>query len=108
MTYRTFAVTACLSLMAVAPGAAWANESPSSGTSQTTVAPTRWQSPLQSRTHKLAGDETLRLLGLQRSQQGQRPRPIDGDQAGRSYERYLKTFEHAIPESFEAGIDMKK
>ena len=51
------------------------------------------------------GRATDDLLALQRSGAGQRPRPIDGEQASRSYQRYLKSFETTIPEHYSTGID---
>ena len=51
------------------------------------------------------GQATGQLLQMQRKAAPQRPRPIDGDQAGRSYQRYLKSFEFAIPEHYSTGID---
>ena len=54
------------------------------------------------------GQETSKLLAMQRSVAAQRARPIDGEQATRSYARYLKSFEHPIPEAFETGTDIKK
>ncbi len=54
------------------------------------------------------GSATQNLLQLQRNSAGQRPRPIDGEQASRSYQRYLKSFETAIPERFDTGMDLKK
>ena len=56
----------------------------------------------------LIGRETDKLLAMQRSNPGSRPKPIDGDQALRSYQRYLKSFEHPIPDAYEAGMEMKK
>ena len=54
------------------------------------------------------GLSTHQLFALQRSAQGARPRHIDGEQASRSYQRYLKSFETAIPEQFETGMNLKK
>jgi hypothetical protein len=54
------------------------------------------------------GGATESLLALQRASQGARPRPIDGEQASRSYQRYLKSFEAAIPERFDTGLDVKQ
>lgn len=54
------------------------------------------------------GQETSKLLAMQRAAAAQRARPIDGEQATRSYARYLKSFEHPIPEAFETGTDIKK
>lgn len=42
------------------------------------------------------GDATARLLELQRSSKGQ-PRPIRGDEASLSYQRYLNSFNNPIP-----------
>ena len=52
------------------------------------------------------GDATSRLLALQRSGDAASavPRPITGDVAGRSYQRYLKSFEHAIPERSTTSV----
>ena len=54
------------------------------------------------------GLSTNQLFALQRSAQSARPRHIDGEQASRSYQRYLKSFETAIPEQFETGMNLKK
>lgn len=54
------------------------------------------------------GLSTQQLFALQRNAQGTRPRHIDGEQASRSYQRYLKSFETAIPEQFETGMNLKK
>jgi hypothetical protein len=82
---------------------------PGTNSAEKNAMPTeRWKEPLQARSTVLHGKETLQLLALQRQGQGQRPKPIDGEQASRSYERYLKSFEHPIPEAFATGIDAKK
>lgn len=54
------------------------------------------------------GNATERLLAMQTASPGVHPRPIDGEQASRSYQRYLKSFETKIPERFETGLDVKK
>lgn len=54
------------------------------------------------------GSATQALLDLQRASPGARPRPIDGDQAGRSYQRYLKSFETSIPEHYGTGLELQK
>ncbi|RZL89519.1 MAG: DUF3613 domain-containing protein, partial [Variovorax sp.] len=48
------------------------------------------------------GDATAGLLALQRDGTAASPvpRPITGDVAERSYQRYLKSFEQPIPERF--------
>lgn len=51
------------------------------------------------------GLATHRLLNAQRSAQSAHPRTIDGEQASRSYARYLKSFETEIPEQYSTGID---
>lgn len=51
------------------------------------------------------GDATRHLLRLQASgAQGGRGLPVLGDQAHASYARYLKSFEHDIPEFFENTV----
>lgn len=54
------------------------------------------------------GSATEALLALQRDGRAARPRPIDGEQASRSYQRYLKSFETSIPEHYGTGLDLKK
>lgn len=54
------------------------------------------------------GAATQTLLQMQREGQTARARPIDGHQAERSYARYLKSFEHPIPASYDSGIDAKQ
>lgn len=56
----------------------------------------------------VVGSATERLLALQTASPGVHPRPIDGEQASRSYQRYLKSFETKIPERFDTGLDVKK
>lgn len=50
------------------------------------------------------GRATGQLLTLQREATTQNPRLIDGEQASRSYARYLKSFETEIPEFYETGV----
>lgn len=56
----------------------------------------------------IIGNATERLLAMQTASPGVHPRPIDGEQASRSYQRYLKSFETKIPERFETGMDVKQ
>lgn len=56
----------------------------------------------------LIGRSTQDLLARQRVAPGQRPRPIEGEQASRSYGRYLKSFETSIPEHYSTGLDVKQ
>jgi len=52
------------------------------------------------------GEATQSLLALQRAgtSASATPRPIPGEIAHRSYERYLKSFEYPIPESFNSTV----
>lgn len=54
----------------------------------------------------LVGDATEDLLAWQRSGviASPTPRPITGQVANRNYERYLKSFEHPIPESLTSTV----
>ena len=71
----------------------------------TTPAP---QQPTPDESHIVIGSATEHLFALQRSLPAQRPRPIDGEQASRSHQRYLKSFETTIPEKYETGLDVKR
>ncbi|RYF83143.1 MAG: DUF3613 domain-containing protein [Comamonadaceae bacterium] len=55
------------------------------------------------------GDATRNLLDLQRSGQIASPvaRPVPGEIAQRSRERYLKSFEREIPEWFQSSVSEK-
>lgn len=54
----------------------------------------------------LLGDATQNLLAWQRSGEiaSPTPRPIAGSVASRSYERYIKSFEHPIPERLSSTV----
>ena len=54
------------------------------------------------------GQATDALLAKQRATVASQKRSIDGEQATRSYARYLKSFEHPIPLAFEEGIKTQK
>jgi Protein of unknown function (DUF3613) len=56
------------------------------------------------------GDATLNLLAWQRSGEiaSRTPRPIAGNVANRSYERYLKSFEFPIPERLNSIVSESK
>ncbi|CAN7583409.1 DUF3613 domain-containing protein [Variovorax paradoxus] len=56
------------------------------------------------------GDATSSLFAWQRSGEIASPtaRPIAGGVAGRSYERYLKSFEYAIPERLGSSVTNAK
>jgi hypothetical protein len=51
------------------------------------------------------GKATEALLSSQHSGTTHAMRPIDGEQARRSYARYLKSFESEIPVHYKSGID---
>lgn len=56
------------------------------------------------------GDATHDLLALQRDGRlaSRTPRPISGDAAHLSYERYLKSFTHEIPVDFKSSVGQQK
>lgn len=58
----------------------------------------------------LMGDATQSLLAWQRSGEiaSRTPRPIAGSVASRSYERYIKSFEHPIPEHLGSTVSRSK
>ncbi|RST51748.1 DUF3613 domain-containing protein [Variovorax sp. DXTD-1] len=58
----------------------------------------------------LLGDATQSLLAWQRSGEiaSRTPRPIAGSVASRSYERYIKSFEHPIPEHLGSTVSKSK
>lgn len=66
-------------------------------------------SPAAPRARLPSGEATRNLFRLQASgqQAGQRL-PILGDQATLSYARYLKSFEHEIPDFFETDVSRSK
>lgn len=69
--------------------------------SSVAAAPLRFR-PASERTD--IGRATQSLLAMQRQAPAHTPRWIDGDQASRSYARYLKSFEREIPEKYETGV----
>lgn len=54
------------------------------------------------------GGATQSLLELQRNAPAVHARSIDGEQASRSYQRYLKSFETTIPEHYNTGLGLAK
>lgn len=54
------------------------------------------------------GGATEGLLAMQRASVSAHARNIDGEQAGRSYQRYLKSFETTIPEHYNTGLGLAK
>lgn len=87
-----------------APAAPAAGIAAQPATVATDVAP-----PATPRARLQSGEATRNLFRLQASgqQAGQRL-PILGDQATLSYARYLKSFEHEIPDFFETDVARSK
>ncbi|WP_294370736.1 DUF3613 domain-containing protein [Pseudacidovorax sp.] len=56
------------------------------------------------------GAATQRLLALQRSgtMASATPRPIPGEVAHRSYERYLNSFNHPIPDRYGSSVSVRQ
>jgi len=86
----------------------------SSGTGNVPVQPETSNAhlPLESGTDHAelqVGDATQSLMYWQRTAviASPTPRPIPGPIAHRSYERYLKSFEHSIPEHFNSTVKTK-
>lgn len=99
----TAAATRQIPLAAPAPAAAMSTPvSMPTSLSATSIEPIAQTLPTRSLD---MGSATEQLLARQRSAPGLRPRPIEGEQAGRSWQRYLKSFETKIPEKYETGID---
>jgi hypothetical protein len=110
---------AALAAALLGPLAAWADGAPAAATTPvaavTALAPAApaptppaadaVQAPIQPLVPRV-GDATRRLLDLQASGQlaSATPRPIPGEQAQRSRARYLKSFEHPIPEEFKSPV----
>lgn len=82
------------STVAAAQSAAVAVPAPETGSE------TAWKPALK------VGEATYGLLALQASgaSASTTPRPVPGDVAARTYPRYLKSFEYAIPERFGATV----
>ncbi|MDP9902707.1 DUF3613 domain-containing protein [Variovorax ginsengisoli] len=108
------AALALTALGAQAQSVAWTPSSPVAAVQVPTAPPTaavesaeprepaeeEWKPALK------VGDATRGLLALQSSGAAASPvaRPIPGDVAGRSYQRYIKSFDYAIPERFGAAV----
>lgn len=77
---------------------------PPPGAAATPAAPVVPPAPYRHRPE--IGDATRSLLQLQASGRQAAPAlPILGDQADASYRRYLRSFEHEIPEFFKTGVE---
>jgi hypothetical protein len=82
------------------------NLKPSSGTAPPQTAsyapPAQGDDPPPAR----IGDTTRQILRMQaEGSRAGRPLPILGDEASASYKRYLKSFDHDIPEFFQTTVD---
>ncbi|MDO9405560.1 MAG: DUF3613 domain-containing protein [Polaromonas sp.] len=86
--------------------AATAAAAPASTTTSTPAAANPTATPVATRAPQV-GDATRALLAHQANgvSASPVPRPIPGDIAQRSYQRYLKSFEYAIPESFTRAVE---
>lgn len=109
-------------LLTLAPGGAWA-QAGAPASMQTLSAPVVTPvvvdaaaapqaapaEPLAEAIAEPVGNSTQRLLALQRSGQlaSTLPRPLPGEIAQRSRERYLKSFEREIPERFQSSVGAK-
>lgn len=95
-----------LGILALALGPAQAQQDLASERSVAAVqAPAPQPSSTPSARQIQIGQATTELLDLQRASRGQRPRPIEGEQASRSYLRYLKSFESTIPDHYGTGLN---
>lgn len=115
-----FFVTAAASAQTANAGAGQGGTAPSHASTVTGVAPAEPTSPPQPAQDTPAveegqeafdlphqvGDATLSLLAWQRSGDiaSKTQRPIAGNVAQRSYERYLKSFEYPIPERMSSTV----
>jgi hypothetical protein len=92
----------CLPLL-LGASAVWAQTTPDATPTASEVAPTQVET---SHAPEQVGDATRRLLAQQR--QGLHAstvdRSIDGSVAARSHERYLKSFDHPLPEWFGSRL----
>lgn len=86
-------------------------ETPSAAAPRTTPAPVAMNAPAEPMEPEWApalkiGEATSGLLALQASgaAASRTQRPITGELAGRSYQRYLKSFDYPIPEKFGATV----
>ena len=113
-----FFVTTAASAQAVSAGAAQSGTSSTSSTAAASAVDAAAAKPTSTRpqtgveeeeTYSFPlqiGDATSNLFVWQRSGEvgSKTPRPIAGSVASRSYERYLKSFEHPIPEHFSSSV----
>ncbi|WP_159912936.1 DUF3613 domain-containing protein [Pantoea sp. 18069] len=78
---------------------------PSPAVAQAAVQAPNAVQPLPLRVRRIdIGSATEALWDMQRASPGVHPRSIDGEQASRSYQRYLKSFETTIPEHYSTGL----
>ena len=57
---------------------------------------------------KPIGQDTQKWIDLQKSSEQASPdeRPLSGDVAKRTYQRYLRSFEADVPQEFETGVNV--
>jgi hypothetical protein len=95
-------LSAVLVLAAATLGTAAAQAPPPAEVAQAAVT-----APPPAQTGLSVGDATTQLLQLQRQSKGV-DRPIPGEQASLSYQRYLESFKHPIPAQLGSSVKANK
>ena len=115
MTTLTVGLVAALCSMAIATGAAAQTQTPLTPLDSSAAPGSQQQAqaqpapPLKTvavvRHATQVGDATLSILALQRSGQlAAPPQPMLGVEASAAYARYLKSFDHPIPEHLDSSV----
>lgn len=107
-TFLTVSLLAALCSMAMTTGAAAQAQTPLTSQNQQ-QAQAQPAAPLKTvavaRHVTLVGDATLSILALQRSGESASPaQPMLGAEASAAYARYLKSFDHPIPERLDSSV----
>ncbi|RYX89638.1 MAG: DUF3613 domain-containing protein [Comamonadaceae bacterium] len=103
LVQATAALVIGLACILLARSAAAQQPSATAGAASATISAASTTTPVSS---PKVGDATRALLAHQADgvSASAVPRPIAGDVAQRSYERYLKSFEYPVPESFGTTV----
>jgi Protein of unknown function (DUF3613) len=117
MTALTAGWGAALCSMAIATSAAAQTQAPLTSQEPSATVPMQQQAQAQAqptapvktvagtRHVTLIGDATLSMLAIQRSGQLAAPaQPMLGAEASAAYGRYLKSFDHPIPEHLDSSV----
>lgn len=115
MATLTLSLVAALCSMAIASGAAAQTQTPLTSQDASAAPGSQQQAqaqpaaPLKTeavvRHVTLVGDATLSILALQRNGQlAAPPQPMLGAEASAAYARYLKSFDHPIPEHLDSSV----